>query len=104
LRARGDDPLRVLHEAERIVEAASDFGHRAPNWEIQKQHEAEWAIPVIELLQELQPTRVLDLGCGYGTLAVCGALLGHEVVAVDWFVPNPPIGEIDWQRRDIQAG
>jgi len=48
-------------------------------------------------------TRVLDLGCGYGTLAVCGALLGHEVVAVDWFVPNPPIGGIEWRQLNIQV-
>ena len=96
-------PMAVLAEAERMVEAASDFGIRAANWEIQKQHEAQWAVPVIQVLQGLPPTRVLDLGCGYGTLAVAARLMRHQVVAVDWFVPNPPIGGIEWRLQNIQV-
>jgi len=95
--------MAVLVEAERMVEAASDFGIRAANWEIQKENEAKWALPVIEVLQGLGPTRVLDLGCGYGTLAVAASLLGHRVVAVDWFVPNPPISGIEWRVQNIQV-
>jgi 2-polyprenyl-3-methyl-5-hydroxy-6-metoxy-1,4-benzoquinol methylase len=103
VRDSAQTPMAVLKEAERMVEAASDFGIRAANWEIQKQHEAQWAVPVIQVLQGLPPTRVLDLGCGYGSLAVSAALLGHEVVAVDWFVPSPAIDGIEWRHQDIQA-
>ena len=36
------------------------------------------------MLQELEPSTLLDAGCGSGVLAIAGALLGHRrVVAVD---------------------
>jgi len=37
----------------------------------------------LELLQELEPARLLDIGCGSGVLSIAGAKLGFEVTAID---------------------
>jgi ribosomal protein L11 methyltransferase len=44
----------------------------------------------LELVQELEPASLLDVGCGSGVIAIAAALLGHEpVVGVD--VEQPAI-------------
>lgn len=69
------------------MESSSDFGTRAPNWEMQKISEAQWLAPMVEDLLLAKEGRVLDLGHGYGTLAAAAYLLGHAVTAVDLVVP-----------------
>ena len=92
----------MLQEAQRIVEEKSDFGPLADNWRVQKAYEEEWALPAIWVMQALQPCKVLDVGPGYGTLAVAAQLLGHEVTAVDLFVPPPAVPGIRWVKDNIQ--
>ena len=96
-------PLAVLAEAQRVVELTSAFAAHADAWPLQKRYEVAWSLPTIRLLQEVPPTRVLDLGCGYGTLAVAAYLCAHEVVAVDLFTPPPELTGIRWVCGDIQV-
>ena len=50
--------------------------------------------PYLDLAREVQAHRVLDIGCGTGSLAVLLAARGHDVVAVD-----PAAASIDVARQ-----
>ena len=45
----------------------------------------EWDREILEALQAMIPeaSRVLDVGCGYGRIAVALAAVGHRVTGVD---------------------
>ena len=53
----------------------------------------------LELLQELQPSSLLDVGCGSGVLSIAAAILGFQpVVAVDIEAPS-----IDATRENARS-
>lgn len=100
---RAAEPRAVLMKAQGII---AQYPQWEPpydeHWCIQQRVEADWAIPTIRVLQDLPPTDVLDLGGGYGTIAVAAHLLGHRVTVLDLFVPAPEVPGIAWLRGDLQ--
>jgi len=101
--ARSQKPEAALANAQSAIDERNEWDdQRQKHWRLQQAHEHEWAVPTIRLLQHVPPTRVLDIGCGYGTLATAAHMCGHEVVAVDLFVAPPQVPGIDWVRRDVQ--
>lgn len=87
------------------IEAAGIPPGRESNWALQREHQAEWMVPALEALKPLAPCRVLDIGTGYGTFAVAAAMLGCEVVGIDWFTPLPAWREprITWLQINVEA-
>lgn len=106
---RGDEwrkrrPEAVVAEAQARISADNTWTEeRRAHWRVQQAHEHEWAVPVTRVLQYVPPTTVLDVGCGYGTLAVVANMLGHAVTAVDLFVENPGVQGPQWLRADVQV-
>lgn len=67
-------------------------------------------VPYVELAQTLGARRVLDVGCGTGTLAVLLAGRGHEVVGVDPAAASlavarakPGAGRVRWVEGDARV-
>lgn len=95
-------PCNVLREAEAIVNARSPYAERE-EWAVTKQHHAAWCEPIIMVMQGLPAgSRVLDIGPGYGALAVAATLLGHNVTAVELFLDALEWRGIEWVHGDIQ--
>lgn len=98
---RNASPAFVRYRAERMVDALSPYA-AGTEWSLTKQHHALWVEPVIEALQRLpEGSRVLEVGPGYGTLAVAAVLLGHQVTAVELFIAPLQCGGVEWLRGDI---
>lgn len=94
-------PCNILREAEAIVDAHSPYADRE-EWALTKRHHAAWAEPLIYAMQGLpEASRVLDIGPGYGALAVAATLLGHEVQAVELFLDPLEWPGVSWWRTDI---
>jgi 2-polyprenyl-3-methyl-5-hydroxy-6-metoxy-1,4-benzoquinol methylase len=53
--------------------------------ELEARTRPEWGREILEALQAMIPeaSRVLDVGCGYGRIAVPLAAVGHRVTGVD---------------------
>jgi len=94
-------PCNILREAEAIVDAHSPYAARE-EWALTKRHHAAWCEPIIYAMQGL-PTasRVLDIGPGYGALAVAATLLGHEVDALELFLMALERPGVRWVRGDV---
>lgn len=99
------DPYVLLEIASRRIEAAGIPPGRESNWALQREYQAEWMVPALDALKPLAPCRVLDIGTGYGTFAVAAAMLGCEVVGIDWFTPLPAWREpgITWLQVNVEA-
>jgi len=111
------ESANLIEWASDAIEAAGIPPGRESNWAIQREHQAEWMMPaLLALRKHMHATadampypprayRVLDLGTGYGTMAVAAAALGAEVVAIDWHTPLPTLRRpgLLWLRRDIEA-
>ncbi len=99
------DPYVLLEIASRRIESAGIPPGRESNWALQRQYQAEWMVPALDALLPFAPCRVLDIGTGYGTFAVAAAMLGCEVVGIDWFTPLPAWRDpgITWLQVNVEA-
>jgi SAM-dependent methyltransferase len=70
----------TLTEAQGIVECYTRNPYYAAAY---KAMESEYLPHVCRVLEGLEPCRVLDVGPGYGTMAVWLESLGHEVTVMD---------------------
>lgn len=92
----------MLQSAQQCVGHYSTYAQTAVGWPVQVEYEHRWTIPVIDILRDLGRSDLLDVGAGYGTLAVAAHLLGFEVTAVDWFLPPQEFPGIFWHRVDVE--
>jgi 2-polyprenyl-3-methyl-5-hydroxy-6-metoxy-1,4-benzoquinol methylase len=90
-----------LAQAEAIVNARSPYADRE-EWAVTKRHHALWAEPIIYAMQGLpEGSRVLDIGPGYGALAVAATLLGHEVLAMELFLRRIAWPQVHWWHGNV---
>jgi len=71
----------TLQEAQDLVEANAPFPYYADEY---RGFEADYLPALCDLLAEFQPSRVLEIGPGWGTMMVWLAAQGWEVTVAEW--------------------